>query len=144
VKRVVFGAADYANDVGLTPTLDEPELAEARARIVMISRAAGLENPVDSPWFHLKETEAFRRSNERSRRGGFQGRCCIHPDQLAPVNAAYLPGEQELAQARRIVAAFKEAEAKGAAAIQVDGQMIDYPVAHRAQGLLDAVDQLKK
>jgi citrate lyase subunit beta/citryl-CoA lyase len=144
VKRVVFGAADYANDVGLTPTLDEPELAEARARIVMISRAAGLENPVDSPWFHLKETEAFRRSNERSRRGGFQGRCCIHPDQLAPVNAAYLPGEQELAQARRIVAAFKEAEAKGAAAIQVDGQMIDYPVAYRAQGLLDAVDQLKK
>jgi citrate lyase subunit beta/citryl-CoA lyase len=144
VKRVVFGAADYANDVGLTPTLDEPELAEARARIVMISRAAGLENPVDSPWFHLKEAEAFRRSNERSRRGGFQGRCCIHPDQLAPVNAAYLPGEQELAQARRIVAAFKEAEAKGAAAIQVDGQMIDYPVAHRAQGLLDAVDQLKK
>jgi citrate lyase subunit beta/citryl-CoA lyase len=144
VKRVVFGAADYANDVGLTPTLDEPELAEARARIVMISRAAGLENPVDSPWFHLKEAEAFRRSNERSRRGGFQGRCCIHPDQLAPVNAAYLPGEQELAQARRIVAAFKEAEAKGAAAIQVDGQMIDYPVAYRAQGLLDAVDQLKK
>jgi citrate lyase subunit beta/citryl-CoA lyase len=110
----------------------------------MISRAAGLENPVDSPWFHLKEAEAFRRSNERSRRGGFQGRCCIHPDQLAPVNAAYLPGEQELAQARRIVAAFKEAEAKGAAAIQVDGQMIDYPVAYRAQGLLDAVDQLKK
>jgi citrate lyase subunit beta/citryl-CoA lyase len=144
VKRVVFGAADYANDVGLTPTLDEPELAEARARIVMISRAAGLENPVDSPWFHLKETEAFRRSNERSRRSGFQGRCCIHPDQLAPVNAAYLPGEQELAQARRIVAAFQEAEAKGAAAIQVDGQMIDYPVAYRAQALLDAFKEAKK
>lgn len=144
VKRVCFGAADYANDVGLSPSLDEPELAEARARVVMISRAAGLENPIDSPWFHLKEIDAFRRSNERSRRGGFQGRCCIHPDQLAPVNAAYLPGEQELEQARRIVAAFKEAEAKGAAAIQVDGQMIDYPVAFRAQALLDSVEQSKK
>ena len=144
VKRVCFGAADYANDVGLSVSLEEPELAEARARVVVISRAAGLENPIDSPWFHLKEIDAFRRSNERSRRGGFQGRCCIHPDQLAAVNAAYLPGEQELAQARRIVAAFKEAEAKGAAAIQVDGQMIDYPVAFRAQSLLDSVDQSKK
>jgi len=144
VKRVCFGAADYANDLGLSVSLDEPELAEARARVVMISRAAGLENPIDSPWFHLKEAEAFRRSNERSRRGGFQGRCCIHPDQLAAVNAAYLPDERELVQARRIVAAFKEAEAKGAAAIQVDGQMIDYPVAFRAQALLDSINKLKR
>jgi len=144
VKRVTFGAGDYANDVGLSPTLDEPELAEARARIVMISRAAGLENPIDSPWFHLKETDAFHRSLARSRRSGFQGRLCIHPDQLAPVNAAYLPSAEELAQAQRIVSAFKEAEAKGAAAIQVDGQMIDYPIVHRAQALLDSVDRLKK
>jgi citrate lyase subunit beta/citryl-CoA lyase len=139
VKRVVFGAADYANDVGLSVSMDEPELAEARARIVMISRAAGLENPIDSPWFHMKETAAFARALERSRRGGFQGRCCIHPDQIGPVNAAYLPSKEELAQAERIVAAFKEAEARGAAAIQVDGQMIDYPVVYRAQALLDAL-----
>jgi citrate lyase subunit beta / citryl-CoA lyase len=139
VRRVAFGAADFGHDVGLSVSLDEPELAEARARLVMISRAAGLENPLDSPWFHLKEPEAFRRALERSRRGGFQGRLCIHPDQIAPVNAAYLPGEAELAQAERIVAAFREAEARGAAAIQVDGQMVDYPVVHRAQALLDAV-----
>src|SRR5258705_7698658 len=144
VKRVTFGAGDYANDVGLSPSLDEPELAEARARIVMISRAAGLQNPIDSPWFHLKETEAFRRALERSRRGGFQGRLCIHPDQIAPVNAAYLPSAEELAQAQRIVTAFREAEAKGAAAIQVDGQMIDYPIVYRAQALLAAFARSKK
>jgi citrate lyase subunit beta / citryl-CoA lyase len=139
VKRVTFGAADYANDVGLSPSLEEPELAEARARIVMISRAAGLENPIDSPWFHLKEADAFKRALERSRRGGFQGRLCIHPDQIAAVNAAYQPSAAELAQAERIVAAFKEAEARGAAAILVDGQMIDYPVVYRAQALLDSM-----
>ena len=139
VRRVTFGAADYANDLRLSVSMEEPELAEARARIVMVSRAAGLENPIDSPWFHLKEAAGFARALERSRRGGFQGRLCIHPDQLAPVNAAYLPTKEELAQAERIVAAFKEAEARGAAAIQVDGQMIDYPVVYRAQALLDAV-----
>jgi citrate lyase subunit beta / citryl-CoA lyase len=139
VKRVAFGAADYANDVGLSPTLEEPELAGARERIVLASRAAGMENPLDSPWFHFKETEAFRRSLERSRRGGFQGRLCVHPDQIAPVNAAYLPSDEELERARRIVAAFREAEARGQAAVQVDGLMVDYPVVYRAQALLDAV-----
>lgn len=139
VKRVAFGAADYAHELGLSPTLEETELADARARVVLASRAAGLEGPIDSPWFHLKEAEGFARALERSRRGGFQGRLCVHPDQISPVNAAYLPSEEELVRAERIVAAFKQAEAKGEAAVQVDGQMIDYPVAYRAQALLDLV-----
>jgi citrate lyase subunit beta/citryl-CoA lyase len=139
VKRVAFGAADYANDVGLAPTLEEAELAGARERVVLASRAAGMENPIDSPWFHFKETAAFERALERSRRGGFQGRLCVHPDQLAPVNRAYLPSDEELERARRIVAAFREAEARGEAAVQVDGLMVDYPIMHRAQAVLDAM-----
>ena len=139
VRRVAFGAADYANDMGLAPTLDEAELADARARLVLASRAAGVENPIDSPWFHFKEVDAFRRALERSRRGGFQGRLCVHPDQIAPVNAAYMPSPEEVAAAERIVAAFREAERAGSAAIQVDGQMVDYPVVHRAQRLLEAL-----
>jgi citrate lyase subunit beta / citryl-CoA lyase len=139
VRRIAFGAGDYANDVGLTPTLDEPELAGARERIVLASRAAGMENPIDSPWFHFKEADAFRRALERSRRGGFQGRLCVHPDQIGPVNAAYQPSDEELERARRIVAAFRAAEARGEAAVQVDGLMVDYPIVHRAQALLDAV-----
>jgi citrate lyase subunit beta/citryl-CoA lyase len=85
------------------------------------------------------DAAGFQRALERSRRGGFQGRLCIHPDQIAPVNAAYLPSAEELAQAERIVAAFAEAEARGAAAIQVDGQMVDYPIVYRARALLEAV-----
>jgi citrate lyase subunit beta / citryl-CoA lyase len=139
VKRVAFGAADYAHELGLTVSLEETELAEARARVVLASRAAGLEGPIDSPWFHLKDADGFARALERSRRGGYQGRLCVHPDQIAPVNAAYLPSAEELARAERIVSAFKQAEARGEAAIQVDGEMVDYPVAHRAQALLDLV-----
>ncbi len=141
VRRAAFGAADYAHELGLTVHVDEAELAAARARIVLSSRAAGLEGPIDSPWFDFKDSAAFERALERSRRGGFQGRLCVHPDQIAPVNRAYLPSEAELARAKRIVEAFKEAEARGAAAIQVDGQMIDYPVVHRAQAIIDAMRQ---
>jgi citrate lyase subunit beta/citryl-CoA lyase len=143
VKRAAFGAADYGNELGLEPTLDEAELSDARARVVLASRAAGLEGPLDSPWFHFKETEAFQRALERSRRGGFQGRLCVHPDQIAPVNAAYLPSAQEVARAERIVAAFKEAEARGQAAVQVDGQMVDYPVVFRARALLEVMKKAR-
>ncbi len=143
VRRVAFGAADYGHELNLSPSLDEPELADARARVVLSSRAAGVEAPLDSPWFHFKETEAFQRALERSRRSGFQGRLCVHPDQIAPVNAAYLPSDEELARAERIVAAFAEAEARGAAAIQVDGQMIDYPVVHRARTMIEAVREAR-
>ena len=139
VKRLAFGAADLSHELGLSVSPDEAELTDARARVVLASRAAGLEGPIDSPWFHFKDPAGFASALERSRRGGFQGRLCVHPDQIAAVNAAYLPSEHELARAERIVAAFREAEAKGEAAVQVDGEMVDYPVAYRAQALLDLV-----
>jgi citrate lyase subunit beta/citryl-CoA lyase len=139
VKRVAFGGADYAHELGLSPDPDETQLADARARVVLSSRAAGLEGPIDSPWFHFRDAEGFARALERSRRSGFQGRLCVHPDQLAAVNAAYMPSAAELARAERIVAAFREAEARGEAAVQVDGEMVDYPVAYRAQAMIDSV-----
>ena len=140
VKRLSFGAADYANDLGIAASPDERELAHARERIVLASRAAGVEPPLDSPWFDIKDAAGLEQAIVRSRRSGFQGRLCIHPDQVAPVNRGYAPTPDEIAQASRIVAAFREAEAKGAAAIQVDGRMIDYPIARQAERLLKAVE----
>jgi citrate lyase subunit beta/citryl-CoA lyase len=142
VKRVAFGAADYSLDVGLVPSLEEPELAEARARVVLASRAAGVEAPLDSPWFHLRDVDGFRRALERSRRGGFQGRLCVHPDQVPVANEAFTPAAEDVARAERIVAAFRQAEARGAAAVEVDGQMVDYPIVYRAQALLDTAREI--
>ena len=143
VKRVAFGAGDYSLDVGLVPSHEESELAEARARVVLASRAAGMEGPLDSPWFHLRDMEGFRRSLERSRRGGFQGRLCVHPDQVPVANELFTPSADEVARAERIVAAFRQAEATGAAAVEVDGQMVDYPIVHRAQALLETLREIR-
>jgi citrate lyase subunit beta/citryl-CoA lyase len=142
VKRVAFGAADFSLEAGIEPSLDEPELASARERVVLASRAAGMEAPLDSPWFHLRDTEGFRRALERSRRGGFQGRLCVHPDQVPLANAAFTPGAEEAARAERIVAAFAAVEAKGGAAVEVDGQMVDYPIVHRARALLETLREI--
>ncbi len=143
VKRVAFGAADFSLDAGLLPSHEEPELAEARARVVLASRAAGMEGPLDSPWFHLRDVEGFRRALERSRRGGFQGRLCVHPDQVAVANAAFTPSADEVARAERVIAVFKQVEAQGAAAVEVDGQMVDYPVVYRAQALLETMREIR-
>lgn len=139
VRRVAFGAGDYSHDLGLSPTHEEPELSHARARLVLASRVAGLEAPIDSPWFHFKDREGFRRALGRSRRSGFQGRLCIHPDQVADANDGYGPTVEEIAEAERIVAAFRAAEAAGSAAIEVDGLMVDYPIVRRAERLLKAL-----
>ncbi len=139
VRRAAFGAADYSNELGILPSIDERELDHARSRVVLASRAAGIEKPIDSPFFDIKDSEGYARAVARSRRMGFQGRLCIHPDQIAGANAGYAPSAEEIARAERIVAAFREAEAKGLAAVQVDGQMVDYPVVHQAERLLAAL-----
>jgi citrate lyase subunit beta/citryl-CoA lyase len=138
VRRVAFGAADFALDLRLKPSADERELSHARARVVLASRDSGVEAPLESPWFRLGDLEGLRRSSEASCRAGFQGRLCIHPEQVPVVNVAYAPSAEDVARAERIVAAFRAAEAKGSAAIQVDGQMIDIPIVREAERILQA------
>ena len=136
VRRMAFGAGDYTLDLGIAWTLAEGELATIRADMVMASRAAGLEAPLDTVWIELRETEAFARNCANSAALGFQGRMCIHPDQVPTANAAYAPAEAEVARARVIAAAVAEAEARGLASIQVDGRFVDYPIVERALRLL--------
>ena len=138
VKRISFGAGDFTNDVGMTWTPGEEELSELRVRMIVASRAAGLEPPIDTVWIHLQDADALRRSVERSLRLGFQGRLCIHPDQVAVVNEIFTPSAAVVERAERVVKAFREAEAAGLAAIQVDGVFVDYPIVYRAQRTLAA------
>jgi citrate lyase subunit beta / citryl-CoA lyase len=135
-KRLSFGAGDFTLDMGLTWTQDEGELLPFRSAIVMESRAAGLEPPLDTVWAALKDTDGFARSVRRVKELGFQGKLCIHPDQVPVVNECFRPTESELSHARRVVDAFAQAERDGLAAIQVDGQFVDYPIVYRAQRLI--------
>ncbi|MSO99500.1 MAG: CoA ester lyase [Acetobacteraceae bacterium] len=132
-KRLAFGAGDYTLDLGMAWSRDEQELLPARSAVVMASRAAGIEPPLDTVWVDLRDAEGFSASAERAAALGFQGKMCIHPDQIAVTNAAFSPSDQQLSWARRVIAAFDEAEAKGLASIQLDGQFIDYPIVQRAR-----------
>lgn len=135
-RRIAFGAGDFTLDVGITWSADELELMPYRTAFVVESRAAGLEPPVDTVWVALKDADGFGRSVQRAKDMGFQGKMCIHPDQVPVVNECFSPTGPELAHARRVVEAFAQAEREGLAAIQVDGQFVDYPIVYLAQRLL--------
>lgn len=139
VKRMAFGAGDYTLDMNMEWTLGESELEHVRAEMVVASRAAGLEAPLDTVWVHIKDLDGLASSAKRARQLGFQGKMCIYPPQVERVNAAFTPSETEIAFARRVVAAFAQAEGEGSSSIQLDGYFIDYPIVYKAQRTLDAV-----
>lgn len=136
VRRLAFGGVDYTLDLDLEWSAEERELDYARARLAHASRLAGLEPPIDTVVPQVKDLARFRHSARNARRFGFQGKCLIHPDQLAPCHEVFTPGEEEIARARAIVAAFEAARTAGSAVTQLDGQLVELPVVSRAQRVL--------
>jgi len=143
VRRVAFGAGDFTLDVNMAWSRNEAELAHARAAIVTASRAAGIEAPLDTVWIDLPDREGLVASARAALGFGFQGKMCIHPDQIAVVNRVFTPSDAEVAFAERVAAAFAKAEAEGSAAIQLDGKFIDYPIVYRAQRILQRIATIR-
>jgi citrate lyase subunit beta/citryl-CoA lyase len=138
-KRLAFGAGDFTLDMSMVWSRSELELLPYRSACVLESRAAGMEAPLDTVWADLRDAEGFAASARHAASLGFQGKMCIHPDQIGPANAAFSPDDATIAHARRVIEAFDKAEATGSASIQLDGQFIDYPIVQRARRVLEAV-----
>lgn len=133
VLRLVFGHLDFQADAGLACGADESELVPVRLAIVLAARRAGLAAPVDGVSPGTRDTAQLGLDAARSRRGGFGGKLCIHPAQVAVVNAAFTPSAEELDWARRVQAAFTAA---GGGVFSLDGRMVDAPVLRLAQRTL--------
>jgi citrate lyase subunit beta/citryl-CoA lyase len=138
VKRLAFGAGDFTLDLGLRWTPEETELVAFRSALVLASRAARVEPPIDLAWINTRDEVGFANSVRWGRTLGFQGKLCIHPDHIAAINAAFSPSEQEIAKAERIVTAFREAEAQGSASFALDGALVDYAIVFQAERVLAA------
>ena len=134
---VAFGAADYTQDLGIEITREGSELLYARSRLPIACRAAGLQPPLDTPFMiDLKDLAALETDAARARQFGFQGKLCIHPNQIEPVNRIFSPSPAEIQKARKVINAFEEAEARGQGALQVAGKFVDYPVVNRARRIV--------
>jgi citrate lyase beta subunit len=146
-----FGPGDFAASLGMPlrsiGTMDEWDEAYpghrfhyAMQRIVVAARAAGLR-AVDGPVADYGGEEGLRESCLLARSLGFDGKWCIHPAQIEPVNEVFSPTEGEIEWARKVVEAYEEASAAGSGAISVDGQMIDAASIKMALTTLDQVSE---
>ncbi len=131
VSRLVFGALDFQLDTGIQGDTDE--LLYVRSELVLVSRLAGIAPPVDGINTEIDDPERIRATTTRAIRLGFGGKLCIHPKQIAHVNACFRPTDEEVAWAKRIVAA---AAASGGAAVAAQGEMVDRPIILRAERIL--------
>lgn len=135
VVRLAFGSIDLALDLGIDcdPEGGEIELLWFRSQVVLASRLAVLAAPIDGVSLAIDDAVRLRTDAERGRRLGFGAKMCIHPKQVAAVQAAFTPSDERVAWAQRVCAAFA---AVAGAAVAVDGQMIDRPVYERALAIL--------
>jgi citrate lyase subunit beta/citryl-CoA lyase len=96
----------------------------------------------DAAYARFADVEGFRAEAGLARRLGYIGKSCIHPSQVAHANDVFRPSDDEIAHARRVVAAADEAEARGIGAYSVDGHMVDAPFVDRARRVLATAKRL--
>ena len=143
VRRMAFGAGDYTNDLNIQWSLCEDELRDARARMVLQSRAHELEPPIDTVWIHIKDADNFEKSSLNAQQLGFQGKMCIYPPQVEIVNKVFTPSDGDVIFAKKVIAAFEAAEKLGSSSIQLDGYFIDYPIVAKARRTLENMAEIQ-
>ncbi|MGE5409181.1 MAG: aldolase/citrate lyase family protein, partial [Syntrophothermus sp.] len=108
------------------------EVLYARSRVALAARLAGV-TAVDQVVVDFRDAAAFERDAEAGRAIGYRGKLCIHPSQVPVANAVFGAGEEELARARALLAAWEEGAARGVAAVEFEGEMIDGPALRMAR-----------
>jgi citrate lyase subunit beta/citryl-CoA lyase len=129
---------DLQTDLGCAWSVEGTELLYARSKVLLDTRAAGKAYPLDGVFSDLGDEAAFMRDSTLSARLGYVGRTVIHPKQIAPARQAYaVPGE-DVEYYTRVVKEFEAVEKSGtAAAITVDGKLVDYAMYTRAKTVLE-------
>ena len=127
--RIAFGSIDFAQDMGCAHT--QAVLLPARHALVMAARLANRPPPIDGVTTAIRDEGLVAADSAHGRDMGFAGKLLIHPAQIAPARAAYRPSAEDVAWARRVIAASREGGAS-----TVDGAMVDAPVVLRANRIL--------
>ncbi len=131
IVALAIGLEDYTADLGVPRTAGGKESFFARSMIVNAARAAGIQ-AIDTVYSDVGNEIGLRESAREAKSLGFDGKGCIHPRQIKPMHEEFAPSIEQIEKARKIVAAFKEAESKGLGVVSIGSKMIDPPVVKRA------------
>ena len=135
MTSLIFGSADYCEDVRCTPAEDRIEMLLALQMIVAAARAAGID-AIDAPCFDIRNQDLLRRETAQARRFGFDGKSALHPGQLPWINELMDVTREEIEWAGRVLAELRGAGERGRALSTLDGQLIDNPHRSAAERIL--------
>ena len=130
IDALFFGGVDMAADLRCKNAW-EP-LLYARSRVVHAAASIGVD-AVDVPYLDLEDLEGMKVAAQQAKDLGFSGKGAIHPKQIADLNGVFTPSAEEIARARKVLAAFEEANT---GLVVVDGKLIEKPVVREMQRIL--------
>ena len=135
LESVVIGYADLGAALGRSRSALPEHWLAVQDRVLVAARAGGIA-AIDGPYLGIADDAGFRHSCDWTRSLGFDGKWVIHPAQIETTTTVFTPGRSAVEQARRTLEALSAAEARGAGAAQLDGQMLDEAVAVAARRVL--------
>lgn len=141
IAAITIGLEDYTADLGVAKTPGGSESLYARMRLANAAHAAHVQ-AIDSVYGDVTDSEGLLHWGEAARAMGFEGMGCIHPMQIEVIHRAFSPTLSELEKAAKIVAAYKEAQARGLGVVSLGSKMIDAPVVQRALSLVARAKQM--
>jgi citrate lyase subunit beta/citryl-CoA lyase len=147
LEAIIFGPGDFSASQGVRMTTIGGSVTTypgdiwhyARSKIVVAARAAGIE-AIDGPYADFRNSEGFRVEATRSATMGFVGKWAIHPSQIDMANEIYSPTKDEVERARRLEAAYTQAEADGLGAVTFEGVMIDAASVRIIRNVIEKAD----
>lgn len=146
LQALIFGSEDLAGDIGAMRSREGWEVFYARSAVVTHAAAFDLQ-AIDQVYIDFKDTEGLIRECQFGVQLGYSGKQIIHPNQVIPVQTAFTPNDEAIAQARRLMEAFETHQRSGRGAFAMDGKMIDAPIIKAAERVLErarAAGKVKK
>lgn len=148
LEALIFGMGDYSASQGIDPLAIAADSGYpgdiwhyARYKMIVAARTFGLD-AVDGPFVNFKDADWYRTECVRARQLGAVGKWAIHPSQVAIAQEVFSPTQDQVDRAHKAVAAYREAQAQGLGAIQVDGQMVDVATVRLVQRVIDQAERV--
>jgi citrate lyase beta subunit len=136
LQGLIFGAEDLAGNIGAVRSREGWEIFYARSAVVTHAAAFGLQ-AIDMVWMDLHDIEGLKEESLQGAQMAYTGKQIIHPNQVEPVQEAFSPSDELIAQAQRVIEAAEQHQEAGKGAFALDGKMVDAPVVKAAERIIE-------
>jgi citrate lyase subunit beta/citryl-CoA lyase len=137
----VMGTNDLAKETRARLIPGRQPMLSWLARCLLAAHAHGIEI-LDGVYNDISDAQGFEAECVQARDMGFDGKTLIHPNQIEPCNKVFSPSAEEVAQARKFIAAFELPENRGKGVAQVDGRMVERMHAEMARRTVEIADAI--